>query len=407
MSRNPINGPETNHHDPGHGRKLLFVVNDAGFFLSHRLPIGLAAREQGWTVSVAAPAGRGEREVEAHGFPLHRIPLSRRGSRPWEEAQSIASLVTLFRRVRPDIVHLVTIKPVLYGGVAARLAKVPAVVSAVSGLGTVFLAEGRLASARRTAVEAIYRLAFRHPAQRVILQNPDDLATFTRRGILDEGRTVLIRGSGVKLSTFAHTPEPAGMPLVVLAARMLKDKGIREFVEAARILRREGVEARFALVGPVDPGNASALSQAELEAFVAEGSVEWLGARSDMPVVLASSHVVCLPSYGEGVPKVLLEAAACGRPIVTTDVPGCREVVDHDRNGLLVPARDPAALAAALRTLVESRETRQRMGAHGRARAVREFSIGSVVDATLRTYREVMADSRAHPAESPTGRDRT
>src|SRR5690606_24224864 len=333
--------------------------------------------------------GPGAQEVIARGIRFHRIPLSRRDAWPWEEAHSIRALVSLFSRERPDVVHLVTIKPVLYGGVAARLAGVPAVVSAVSGLGTVFLARGLAAMARRVAVEALYRIAFSHTSQRVIFQNPDDLSMFVEKGILDSGRAVLIRGSGVDLSEFTVTPEPEGTALVILASRMLRDKGVLEFIEAARMLRNDGVAARFVLVGPTDPGNASSLSDTELNVLEEQGAVEWWGARSDMPRVLSGGHVICLPSYGEGVPKVLLEAAACGRPIVTTDVAGCREVVEHGHNGLLVPPRDARALGAAIRRLLESPELRSTMGAAARARAVREFSIDFVVDATLRTYREV------------------
>jgi glycosyltransferase involved in cell wall biosynthesis len=386
-----MNRADTNPTAPEESPRLLFVVNDAAFFLSHRLPIAEAARDAGWEVSVAAPEVRVAREILAKGLGFHPLQLSRRGALPWEEARSLASLVGLFRRERPDIVHLVTIKPVLYGGVAARLAGIRGVVSAVSGLGTVFLSQGVSAVIRRKAVEAAYHLAFSHPSQRVILQNPDDLEMFVRKGILDPARAVLIRGSGVSLDEFPVTQEPDGTPLVVLAARMLKDKGVLEFVEAAKLLRRDGVDARFALVGPVDPGNASAVSEARLRAFVRDGAVEWWGARADMPQVLAGCHVVCLPSYGEGVPKVLLEAAACGRAIVTTDVPGCREVVAHEHNGLIVPPRNARELGAAIRRLLESPEERRAMGRAGRARAVREFSVGSVVNATLKIYGEVLS----------------
>jgi len=373
------------------GPRLLFVVNNAAFFASHRLCLGLGARDAGYDVHVAAAASPALEALRTHGFAVHAIPLHRRTHDPAREARTAVALVRLYRRLRPHVVHHVTVKPVLYGSIAARLAGVPAVVNAVSGLGYVFLARGALARARRAVVLGAYGLAFGHPNLRVIFQNDDDAALFVDRGLLPPDRVVMIRGSGVDLDRFRPVMPPAGRPVVVLPARMLLDKGVAEFVAAARALRAAGVAARFVLVGEPDPGNPASVSRAQLDAWQAEGVVEWWGARSDMPDVLGASQIVCLPSYREGMPKVLLEAAAAGRAAVTTDTPGCRDAVDDGVTGLLVPARDAGALAAAIRRLIEDASLRDRMGGAARRRAEALFGEELVVRRTLETYEALRA----------------
>ncbi len=372
-------------------RKLLFVVNDGPFFLSHRLPLAEAAREAGYEVHVATPDDAGAARIRDRGFAFHPIPLVRSGTRLFQEAGSFLALLRLYRALRPDIVHHVTIKPVLYGGLAARLARVPAVVHAVTGLGYLFVARSAKAAALRAAVKAVYRLALRHPRSRVIFQNPDDLAFFRDQRLVRPGQPVLIRGSGVDMTLFAPEPEPGGTPVVLFASRMLWDKGIGEFVGAVKRLRDRGIEARFVLVGDTDPNNPAAVPPAQLKAWQASGLMEWWGRCDDMPGVFAKSHVVCLPSYREGLPKVLVEAAACGRAIVATDVPGCREIVQSGVNGLLVPARDEAALADALQQLIEDPERRRAMGRAGRRLAVEEFALDRVVADTLGLYADLLS----------------
>lgn len=370
-------------------KRVLFVVNDAGFFLSHRLPLAEGARARGYDVHVATAPGPAEVEVRAHGFPFHPVPLSRSGRRPDAELAAVGALYRLFRRLRPDLVHLVTIKPVLYGGVAARLARVPAIVSAVSGLGYIFIREGGRAAAIRTGVRGAYRAALGAHAGRTIFQNEDDLEDFVRHGSVRRDHTVLIRGSGVDLARFAERPEPEGDPVVLLPSRMLWDKGVQELVDAARILRPRHPKARFVLVGDTDPNPAS-IPKSTLEGWQRAGVVEWWGYRKDMPDVLAQANVVVLPSYREGLPKVLIEAAAVGRAIVTSDVPGCREVVRDGDNGLLARVRDGKSLAEAIGRLLDDPALRARMGKRGRERAVREFSVEGVVDATMRVYEDLV-----------------
>ena len=371
-------------------RQLLFVVNAPEFFISHRLPLALAAREAGLDVHVATgPGDTGP--ITNLEFVHHTFPLSRSGKNPLFELRSLWALFRLMRRLKPDLVHLVTIKPVLYGGVMARLARVPAVVAAISGLGTVFVDTGGKARWVRKVVGALYRFALGHRNICVIFQNSDDRATLVAAGAVRDAQTVLIRGSGVGLSGCPALPEPPGTPVVSFAARLLNDKGVREFVDAARLLQARGLDARYWLIGAADPGNPSSVSDQDLATWRREGVVELLGHRTDIPTLFAQSHIVVLPSYREGLPKVLIEAAACGRAIVTTNAPGCRDAIEPDRTGLLVPVRDAGALADSIQRLIEAPELRRKMGSAGRALAEREFGIEQVVEAHLAVYRELLS----------------
>ena len=220
----------------------------------------------------------------------------------------------------------------------------------------------------------------------MIFENSDDLKEAIGFGAISADDAVLIRGAGIDLDAFAPSPEPEGVPVVTLTARMLWDKGVAEFVGAARQLKQAGIAARFLLVGAPDALNRAAIPQATLDTWQAEGVVDCLGFRGDIAVVLAESHVVCLPSYREGLPKSLLEALAAGKPVVTTDVPGCREVVADGINGFLVPARSVTPLADALRKLIADPDLRHHMGAAGRSRAETEFSTQRVTAETLAIY---------------------
>ena len=368
--------------------KLLFFVTEDWYFCSHRLPLALAARDAGYEVVVVTRVDRHGGSIESQGLRLIPIRLNRQGTNPIKDLTLIARLYRIYRRERPDIIHHVAMKPVIYGSLAARLARVPAVVNALAGMG--FLFSSRTAKAR--LLQPVVRLAFRMLLgggnNRVILQNPDDVRLLTRAARLDPDRVHLIRGSGVDLEHFRPEPEPPGPPVVMLPSRLLWDKGVGEFVTAARILRNEGTKARFVLVGKPDPGNPAAVPQWQLDQWIAQGLVEWWGHSDKMAAILAQSHIVCLPSYREGIPKVLLEAAASGRPMVTTDAPGCREVVRDRENGLLVAIKDSAGLAQALRQLIQDPAARARYGRAGRALAEAHFGIDRVTAETLAVYRE-------------------
>ena len=330
---------------------LLFVVNEAYFFVSHRLPIAQEAQRLGYEVHIAAPRdnvwapeGFSVEALAGSGLTHHEIPMSRRGTRPHEELRTFLAIWRLYRRLRPDIVHHLTIKPNLYGGLAARLSGVPGVVYAITGLGQMFVSNrGSLRWLRPVAL-MLMRIAFGTANKRVIVQNTSDRDFLVGNGVAGVGDTVLIQGSGVDLAQFTPSPEPTGEPLVVLPSRLIWEKGIQEFADAAKMLRAQGLAARFALVGNTHASNPRAVPETTLRGWAEGGVVEWWGRREDMPQVIAACHIVCLPSkYGEGVPKVLLEAAAAGRPVVATDTPGCREVIEDGVEGLLVPAADAMA----------------------------------------------------------------
>ena len=375
--------------------RLLFVVNSAEFFLSHRLPLALGAVSAGLDVAVATPAGAGVDEIVSHGFLHHPIAMTRRGTHLWQEAVSVWQLGKLFRRIRPDIIHTVTIKPVLYGGIAARVVGSSAVVSAITGLGEVFIAQGIGAQIRRHAVMHGYRLALGHSRSRVIFQNPDDQAQFVEKRLVAPRHAVLIRGSGVDMASFPMTPEPDGAPVVMLAGRMLWSKGVAEFVAAARRLHAQRLSARFVLVGDTDSGNPQAIPASVLAEWQQEGVIDWWGFRPDMAKVLAAAHVVVLPTYyGEGVPKVLIEAAALGRALVATDAPGCREIVHNERGGLLVPSKNVAALEAAIARLVMDTPLRHTFGAYAAQLARAEFSVERVISDTLDLYANLLGELR-------------
>ena len=373
-------------------RRLLIVVNDAPFFLSHRLPIAIEAKRRGYDVHIATPPSHRTRDIEAAGLTWHPIPLQRSGANPLRDAAAVIALVRLYRKLRPDVVHQVTSKPVLYGTLAARIARVPAVVNSVSGLGHVFISRQWFYQALRHLIGIAYRFVLRHPRMIVIFQNEDDRAVFVEHRWVRRSETVLIPGSGVDPDEFVPRDfESTGKPVVMFASRMLRTKGLPEFIDAVRLLNSENVSARYVLVGDPDAANPASVTERELRDWVGATGIELWGHRADMSAALREADIVCLPSHREGLPKVLIEAAACAIPIVTTDVPGCRDVVVDGENGFVVPAGDAGRVAAALRRLIEDSELRRRFGASGRKRVLEKFSLAAVLDATMRVYERLTA----------------
>lgn len=375
-------------------KRILIVVNDLGFLLSHRLPVAIAARNAGYSVHLAygVLGDASEDDVVSQGFDLHHVPIQRGGTNPLTDLWSMVLLLQLFRRVRPDLVHLVTIKPVLYGGIVARLARVPSVVSAMAGLGFVFAQQrGIKAVILRWVIKPLFRWALEHPNQTLIFQNLDDRDRVLAMTRVSTVQNQLIRGSGIDLNACPLLPEPEPPSIVAMASRLLRDKGVLEFVAAARLLHERGVLARFWLIGGPDLANPNSVTPQEVAAWQSEGAVECLGHCPDVPSLYSHAHIVTLPSYyGEGLPKSLIEAAACGRAVVTTNLPGCRDAIEPDISGFLVPARDEVALADALEILIRDATLRQTMGKAGRALAEREFGIEKVVAAHLQIYCELL-----------------
>lgn len=367
--------------------KALLFANTDWYLWNFRLPLARALREQGWDVLLVSPPGDHAARLEAAGFRWRPFQFSRRGVNPFAEMATVARLATLYREEQPDLAHHFTIKCVLYGGLAADRVGVRAVVSSVTGMGHLFTTPGWRATLLQPVVRALYRkvLARSH----VIFQNPDDLAQFAASGSLGNPAGVhLIRGSGVDTTRFSPPVAPAPEPPVsiLLVARLLREKGIEEFVAAASTLRSRGIAVRCLVAGDPDPGNPSSHDAADLARWRRESPVEFLGHVEDMPALLRGVHIACLPSWREGTPRSLLEAGACGLPLVATDVPGCREVVRNGDNGVLLPVRDPAALADALQALVADPARRHALGARAREIVVTEFSESLVVARTLQVY---------------------
>jgi glycosyltransferase involved in cell wall biosynthesis len=354
--------------------------------------LALGAKQAGIDVHVATMDGPSVPQIVAHGLTHHVIPLSRSGKHPVEEVRSIHALWRLFRWLRPQIVHAVTIKPVLYGGIAARLAGVPSYIAAVSGLGFIFTRRTGGVDFLRLAATTLYRLALGHPNSRVIFQNANDRDVLRAAGVVRPDQVVLIRGSGVDLDAFPFVAEPEGPPRAIMASRLLIDKGVREFVEAARRTSGHPSGLRWTLAGGPDPGNPASVGEAELAGWQQEGIVEFLGEREDIAVLYQQSHIVVLPSYREGLPKSLVEAAASGRAVVTTDVPGCRDAIEPGVSGLLVPAADAGALAEAVSRLADDAVLRRQMAAAGHRLAEQEFDIRKIVAAHLALYEGLMRD---------------
>jgi len=375
--------------------RILYVVNIPRFFLSHRLPLALAARSAGFDVHVAASDADRDAlgRIAETGLPFHPIQLSQHGTNPLNELQTLRCLLSLYRRLQPDLLHHVSIKPVLYGGIAARMSGERPVVHAISGLGYLFVNRSAKARILQMLSRPAFKVALAGEATRVIFQNPDDRRLFVERGLVKRGRTHVIRGSGVNENRFRMSEEElAGPPVVLFAGRLLWQKGLGEFVELARRLRGR---ARFQVAGYEERTSPQNVSAMQLKAWQTEGLIEWLGARDDMPTVYAGSNIVCLPStYGEGVPKVLIEAASCGRACVTTDTPGCREIVRHQVNGLLTPPHDIDALAEAVESLVDNPAKRMQMGQAGQKIVLESFTLRQVLDETIALYEELLGRDR-------------
>lgn len=370
---------------------MVYVVPDARFFVTHRMPLALAAQAAGREVHVATPDGEMVGRIRAAGLRWHRVRFGPLRKKPWSDLLTLLDLTMLYRKVRPSLVHHVTFKAVLYGTIAARLNRLPAVVNAMTGLGDVFAANSRGDRVWRAITIFLFRLFVRHRRMRVILQNRDDVETLIGAGVVAREQTVLIRGSGVDPSYFVPVVRDGdSIPTVLCAARIVETKGIAEFVAAARVLRDRGVRARLVLAGDRDPDSGKSISDALFDEWLHDRAVEYIGMQTDMREVYAAAQIVCLPSWGgEGVPKTLIEAASCAIPIVTTDVPGCRDIVRDGENGMLVPARTVEPLAAALRKLIEDPALRRRMGDRGREIVIAEFSLQQVIDDTLRVYADL------------------
>jgi glycosyltransferase involved in cell wall biosynthesis len=383
--------------------KILFVVAEDWYFWSHRRPIAAAALQNGYDVFVATRVGNyGEKIVEA-GFRLVPLRLNRSSYSLFHELRTVAELRSIYQREKPDIVHHIALKPILYGSMAALGNRRVQVINAFAGLGYLVSSPSFKARALKQVLWKMFRFLLNRSNSFLLLQNCEDRDLLVAEVGVRPEKTTVIRGSGVDVNEFQPMPEVPGIPIVLLSSRMLWIKGIRDFVEAAKLLHDRGINARFVLAGDTDPGSPGAIPREKLQEWQNAGAVEWWGHQESMSRMVQQAAIICLPSHGgEGVPKALIEAAAGGRSIVATDVPGCRDIVRHGTNGLLVPPNNPAALADAIDRLLKDAPLRAEMGRRGREIAVNEFSEEKVIQQTLALYRKLISGGAARVnADSP------
>ncbi|QNJ24576.1 putative alpha-galactosyltransferase [Synechococcus sp. SYN20] len=376
---------------------MLLVANTSWYLYNFRLPLIRDLRGRGIDVALVAPHDAYTPMLEAEGFTVHPWLVARSSVNPLSEAHALIDLLRIYRRETPDLVHHFTIKACLYGTIAAKGARVYRVINAVTGLGHVFLGTRKRSRLLRKAIKPVYRAAFKARRSTVVFQNADDQETLIRLGITDGERARLIRGSGVDINRFKPSADSAGRfhdPLQLLfPSRLIREKGTAELLQACRSLWADGVDLELLVAGALDSGNRSALTPAELAELRANHRIRCLGHIEDMQLVYAASDIVVLPSWREGLSRALIEAAAMERPIITTDVPGCRDVVDHGISGLLVPQRDARSLMLAIRLLLENPDLAKRFGKAARQKVVAEFQVSLVNESTLLQYESVLGTS--------------
>lgn len=374
-------------------KKLFIIVNHDWFFLSHRKDIALEAKNKGWNVTIVASNTGCFDDIKALGLNVIDLPINATGMNPIEEIKTFVFLWRLYKKECPDVVHHVGLKTILWGGLAAKFAKIKGVVNAVSGLGIIFNEEKLSLVAR--VILAVLNFSHKRDGIRVIFQNHEDEALFYKYHIASYDKSVFIKGSGVNLDDYTYSPEPESKKVrVMFTARMVVEKGVLILAEAAELLRKEYKDkVEFILCGGLS-GNPKALKKEQIEAICDGSYIQWLGHRNDVKILLRQCHIVAFPSYyREGVPKSLIEACASGRPIITTNSIGCKDTVDDGVNGFLIPIKDVEVLAEKLRTLIDDKEKRIEMGRQSRIKAEKEFSLKDVVRKHLNCYESLLGDN--------------
>ncbi|HZB91933.1 MAG TPA: glycosyltransferase family 4 protein [Stellaceae bacterium] len=374
--------------------KLLYLVTEDWYFWSHRLPMARAAQRAGFAVGVATRVDRHGERIRGEGFALHPLRWRRGSAGPLASLAAIAEIRRLYHRERPRLVHHVALKPAVLGSIAAWLAGVPAVVNAVTGFGFVASSPSLRARLLRRPVSLALAHLIERANSRVIVQNEDDRRLLLALNPAAEGRVAVIRGSGIDLAHFALAPEPPTPPVIAgFAGRLLADKGIATLIEAQQLLRRRGIELGLRIAGTPDPENPSSIPLATLARWRDLPGTLWLGQIEDIRQLWRAAHIAVLPSRREGLPKSLLEAAAMGRPLVASDVPGCREIAQQGVNALLVPPDDAVALAGALERLARDPALRRRFGAASRAMVESDLAEAAVGAATVALYRRLVEET--------------
>ena len=370
--------------------KLFFIVSEDKSFLTHRLPLAISAIDAGYHVTLVSNFSKLKSKIKNTGINVININFVRSSKHPLKDLKNVFKLIFILRKEKPDIIHNVALKTILIGSIAGLFSKKMIIINAFTGLGYVFSSNQFHAKLIRFFIKPIFKLLFKRSNYWTIFQNPDDMNLFERLGIINLNRSALIRGSGVEIDKFIQSDDLNKIPVVMLASRMLWDKGVGEFVEVAKRANKNKINAEFVLVGGVDNDNPMSIPLSALKEWVSNGDVKWEGHSDNMPDMLASASIVCLPSYREGLPKVLLEAAAIGRPLIASNGPGCREIVRDKYNGLLVRTRDIDSLYDAVLMLVNDHEMRKIMGRNSRKLVETELSTTVINAQTTKLYRRIL-----------------
>ena len=371
-------------------KKILYLVNDSSFFMSHRMPTALAAMNSGYEVHVATNLKNNKVYLNSIGFICHEVSFKRSSLFLVSELKTIIRIFNIYRRIKPDLICQETIKPVLYGTLVSKFIPRGPIINTITGLGYLFISQKKIHLLFQNILLFIYKIIFASNFVHLIFENFDDADFFTKKGITNKKKYSVIRGAGVDINKIQPNKFIPNKISIVLVARMLWDKGVGEFVDAARIILSNNHNVSFILVGGVDLENPKGNKEKVLNSWVEEGIVEWRGHSNNVAKILNDSQIACLPSYREGLPKSLIEAASAGLPIITTDVPGCREVVIHNVNGLLVSPKNPSSLVDALLILINDQNARRQMGAKSREFAEKKFSLKIIVKSTLDLYNKVL-----------------
>ncbi|SNY51846.1 Glycosyltransferase involved in cell wall bisynthesis [Arsukibacterium tuosuense] len=367
--------------------KALYIVNRPDYFLSHRVALAQSLAQEGYEIHIASVKHESTEHLYKLGFHFHFVDIERGRTNPFKELLGLISVLRLVKQLKPDIVHCITVKPVLYGGLAARLLGTPKVVVAIAGLGSVFTTDSVKNSVLRFISIQLYKMSLGNKNLTAIFQNKHDRSFFVERKIIPESRTRLIRGSGVDLDKFALSPMPVTEKrAILLSARLLREKGVFEFLHAAKLVLQVRNDAEFWLAGDIDPANPSSLTKQDVDQWSAIEGIKFLGFQSDIYSVIKSSEFVVLPSYREGFPKALIEAAAVGRAIITTDVPGCEDAVINNKTGFLVPVKQVEMLVEKILFLLDEPEKCAEFGRAGRVYAENNFDLKFVVQEHKNIY---------------------
>ena len=372
--------------------RILFIISEDWYFVSHRLYLAKVAINSGYKVALLSHFTNHREIIEAEGIKTIAWPLNRSSRNLYKEIEAIKSIVSTIRQFKPSMIHSVAMKPVIYSAIACNLSGLKSRIFALAGLGFVFTSSKRSAKILRPFLKVIFSLLFKGKKTKLILQNPDDQRQLLSKGVINPKNIRLIRGAGVDTKTFSFKTIPSNMPIIILPSRMLWSKGIQDFIDCAKVINIDNIMARFVLVGTPDDQNPDSISTQLLTEWHKDGVIEWWEFQSDMPNVFHQSTIVCLPTtYGEGLPKSLLEAASSGRPIVTYDVPGCREIVKDGYNGFLVKAKRVDGLVEAISKLLNDRELCIEMGKNGRKLVEKHFTQEKIAKETMAVWEELLA----------------